>query len=189
MGHSGVCGASYIVEVLNIVCANSQQHVHATRMCVGICKHFVHHYWFTSFIPMSWSMPYIYYGMLEHALLALSMYVYRHSITVFTAWNRSIYTNVHLTLYNIYIIARSGMYNIYIWLWKSTLACHGHSSRYVVSRSLVPIALAHCTMHDKIDTVACYSMPLLWFAIGGLVAWVGGVVASAITGVSGRFRR
>ena len=53
----------------------------------------------------------------------------------------------------------------------------------VVSRSLVPIAHAHCTMHDKIDAVACYMMPLWWFAIGGLVAWVGGVVASAITGL------
>ena len=99
-GHSGVCGASYIVEVLNIVCANSQQHVHTTRMYkkgygthVGICKHFVPHYWSiaTSFIPMSWSMIYIYYGMLEHALLALIMYVYRHGVTVYTAWNRSIY--------------------------------------------------------------------------------------------------
>ena len=68
---------------------------------------------------------YIYYGMLEHVLLALSMYVYWHGITVYTAWNSSIYTNVHLSLYNIYIIARSGMYNIYIWLWNSTLACHG----------------------------------------------------------------
>ena len=51
MGHSGVCGASYIVEVLNIVCANSQQHAHTTRMFkkgygthVDICKHFVPHY-------------------------------------------------------------------------------------------------------------------------------------------------
>ena len=75
MGHSGVCGASYIVEVLNIVCANSQQHAHTTRMHkkgygthVGICKHFVPHYWSTSFIPTSWSIPCTYYGMLEHAL-------------------------------------------------------------------------------------------------------------------------
>ena len=74
-GHSGVCGASYIVEVLNIVCANSQQHAHTTRMYkkgygthVGICKHFVPHYWSTSFIPTSWSIPCTYYGMLEHAL-------------------------------------------------------------------------------------------------------------------------
>ena len=59
----------------------------------------------------------------------------------------------------------------------------------VVSCYLVPIALAHCTMHDKIDAVMCYMMPLRWFEIGELVAWVGGVVASAITGVSGWFRR
>ena len=129
-GHSGVCGASYIVEVLNIVCANSQQHGHTTRMFkkgygthVGISKHFVPHYWSTSFIPMSWSMLYIlwYVG----ACTVGTQHVYRHGITVYTAWNSSIYTNVHLSLYNIYIIARSGMYNIYIWLWNSTLACHG----------------------------------------------------------------
>jgi len=87
MGHSGVCGASYIVEVLNIVCANSQQHVHATRMFkkgysthVGICKHIVPHYWYTSFIPMSWSMLYIiwYVG----ACTLGTHHVYWHGITV-----------------------------------------------------------------------------------------------------------
>ena len=62
------------------------------------------------------SMPYICYGMLEHALLALSMYVYRHAITEYIQHGIGLYTKVHLSLYN--IIVRSGMHNI--WVWKST---------------------------------------------------------------------
>ena len=99
MGHSGVCGASYIVEVLNIVCANSQQHAHTTRMCE---ERIWYTHWYLQALCSTLLVYklhsnvmehaiYISYGMLEHALLALSMYVYRHDITVYAAWNRSIY--------------------------------------------------------------------------------------------------
>ena len=56
------------------------------------------------------------------------MYVYRHGITEYIQHEIGLYTNVHLSLYNIYIIARSGMHNI--WVWKSTVK-YIHTKYYV----------------------------------------------------------
>ena len=57
----------------------------------------------------------------------------------------------------------------------------------VVSQYLVLISTARCTMHNR--TIWCHIWQgSLWLVIIGLVVWVSGVVASVITGVSGRFR-
>ena len=45
-----------------------------------------------------------------------------------------------------------------------------------------------CTVHDKWRGRVLYDA-IVVVRDRGLVAWVGGVVASAITGVSGRFKR
>ena len=79
-GHSGVYGASYIVGVLSIVPIHSNMRIQ--QECLR--KDMVHTLVFasTSFIITGLQASfqchgvcYIYYGMLEHALLALSMYI------------------------------------------------------------------------------------------------------------------
>ena len=48
-----------------------------------------------------------------------TQHVYWHGITEYIQHGIGLYTNVHLSLYTIYIIARTGMHNI--WVWKSTV--------------------------------------------------------------------
>ena len=77
-GHSGVCGASYIVEVLSIVPIHSNMRIQ--QECLR--KDMVHTLVFAStlFIITGLQASFhchgvCYYIMLEHALLALSMYI------------------------------------------------------------------------------------------------------------------
>ena len=83
----------------------------------GICKHFVPHYWFTSFIPMSWIMPYTYHMVCWSMHSWHSSCTYIGTILQYIQHGIGLYTKVHFSLYNINIIARSGMHNI--WVWKA----------------------------------------------------------------------
>ena len=71
----------------------------ASFQCHGVCH---------IYVMVCWSM---------HCWHSVCTYV--GMVLQYIQYGIGLYTNVHLSLYNIYIIARSGMHNI--WVWKSTV--------------------------------------------------------------------